>query len=137
MSNPAAQNPAANPYAAGAKLAAPTRVDPVAPLYHVKGWLKLIGWVNIVVGAIYCLTIIYAIIGWLPVWIGILCNKASANLEAGYQNRNSAQLQEATSNIATIIKIVGVLTVINLVMIGLAIVIVLVLLVGGGIASMQ
>ena len=138
MSNPVQGVPGTNPYAsAGVKPAAPARVDPVAPLYHVKGWLKLIGWVYIVLGVLQCLTIVYAIVGWLPIWVGVLCNKASSNLEAGYQNRNSAQLQEATSNIATIIKIIGVVTMIYLVMAAIAIVFLVILLIGGGIAGLS
>jgi hypothetical protein len=70
---------------------------------------------NIIVGVLYCITIIGAIVGWLPLWIGVLLNRVSSNLEMATQTGSGAAVREANSNLATLFVIVGVLTLIGIV----------------------
>lgn len=87
---------------------------PMQPLHGVAGWLNFLGWFNIVVGILYALSIVFIIIAWLPIWIGICLKNAGEALKAGYPN-DSGQLYRASSNLATAIRIVGVLCIINIV----------------------
>ena len=43
----------------------------LAPLYAVKGWIKFLSVMFIINGAFQCLSIIGAVIGWIPIWIGV------------------------------------------------------------------
>ena len=87
----------------------------IAPLFAVAGWLRFLGILNIIFGAIYCLTIVGLIIGWLPLWIGITLNKASSSLQTGYTQRNYMDVRSSMESLALVIKIFGVLALIGLV----------------------
>jgi len=82
------------------------------PLVDVSGWLALIGWFNIIVGGLYCLTLIGAVFGWLPLWIGFLLKNASDKLKSG-------QNQAAAKDLSTFFVIVGVMVIINIVILAL------------------
>jgi hypothetical protein len=85
------------------------------PLHEKAGWLILLGWVSIVGGVITCLTIVGVIIGWLPIWMGILLKGAGENLKAGFQSGNEGNLHQASQQLSTYFMIIGVLTLIGLV----------------------
>lgn len=87
----------------------------VAPLCNVSGWLKFLGIVNIVLGVIYCLTIIGAIVGWIPIWIGVSLNNAADSLRAGYDGRNERAMLMGMDKLALSIRIIGILTLIGLI----------------------
>lgn len=87
----------------------------VRPLYDVKGWLKLLGVLNIIIGVIYCITIIGAIFGWIPLLLGIKANKSSNELREGFETSDESKVQSAIRNLATCIKMVGILTLIALI----------------------
>lgn len=88
---------------------------PMEPLHAITGWLTFLGWMFIVIGALYCLTIIGVIIGWLPLWTGILLKGAADKLKQGFQTGNEADLHAASKNLSTYFVIVGVITLIGLV----------------------
>ena len=112
------ENPFQSPHAAGqaAPMGGHLPVGVIMPLANVKGWLKLIGIVQIVLGALYCLTIVGVVIGWLPIWTGVLLTKASASLE----NPSSPDhVHEAMSKLGTLFTIAGVMTLIWIVLMAL------------------
>jgi hypothetical protein len=109
----------------------PRLFEVVAPLYDANGWLRLIGWANIVLGAIYCLTIIGAIIGWLPLWIGFLLKNAADKYRRGYQTEDGREIYLGNKDLKTVITIFGVLMLINLVFLALYVVLVIVALAVG------
>jgi hypothetical protein len=109
-------NPYSSPFAAAgapSSQVSPPSLDAVMPLYRVRGWLKFLGILNIIAGSLYCITIIGAIIGWLPLWIGILLHKAAQSLQGGVESGNAYQAAEGTQKLATVILIMGVLAAIN------------------------
>jgi hypothetical protein len=87
----------------------------IAPLCQAAGWLKFLGILNIILGVLYCLTIIGLIIGWLPIWIGISLNKASDSLRAGYESQDGGQIEAGMDSLALVFRIFGVLAIIGLV----------------------
>ncbi|MBL8892688.1 MAG: DUF5362 domain-containing protein [Planctomycetaceae bacterium] len=107
-----------NPYKA-------PQYHPMEPLHAVAPWLAFLGWVCIIAGVIYCLTIIGLIIGWLPIWMGILLKGASERLKLGFQSGNEAELYAASKNLGTYFIILGILTliamIINLLYIGVVV----------------
>lgn len=105
--------------------------DIMAPLVGVKKWMKLVGIMNIIVGGLYCATIVGAIVGWLPLWIGIVLTKASDKLSTG----QILDYRESTQNIATYFSILGVLTLVSLILSGVMIVLMLVVGIFAGVSS--
>jgi len=77
--------------------------------------LKFLGILNIVIGVIYCLTIVGAIVGWVFIWIGTLLNNASTSLRAGYDGRNEHAIRDGMDKLAMTIRIIGILTLIGLI----------------------
>lgn len=94
----------------------PTIVQAVWPLIEARGWLKFLGWFNIILGAIYCVSIVGAIVGWLPLWLGILAKGAGDKLEAALPGQDLNALYYATKDLKTIITIIGVLTILWLIL---------------------
>lgn len=84
------------------------------PLHERAGWLIFLGWVSIVSGVITCLTIIGLLVGWLPIWMGILMKGAGENLKAGFQAGNESNLYQASQQLSTYFLIIGILTLIGL-----------------------
>jgi len=74
-----------------------------------KGWMKLVGIVSIIQGALMCVTIIYAIIGWLPIWIGVLLLQASSAIERAEASGDEFALRESLAKLKTYFVIQGVL----------------------------
>jgi hypothetical protein len=91
-----------------------------APLYQCKGWMKLVGVMSILGGALQALTIIGIIIAWLPIWTGILLFQAAGAAELAYQGGNRDGLTRSLSKLKTYFIIMGVLTLIGLIAIVLA-----------------
>lgn len=110
----------------------------VAALCNVSGWLKFLGILNIVAGIIYCLTIVGAVFGWIPIWIGVLLNNASASLRAGYDGRNEMAMRVGMDKLALAIKIIGILTLIGLIinlLVVVAYVVIAILVVAAGVSA--
>ncbi len=88
----------------------------VWPLVEARKWLKFLGWMNIILGGIYCLTIIGIIFGWVPIWIGISLKGAGDKLEVAMHSQDSAAAHYACRDLRTVFTIVGVLAIISLVL---------------------
>ena len=108
----------------------------VYPICAVSGWLKFLGILNIIVGIIYCITIIGAIVGWIPLWIGILSTRAGGALREGYDTSHPQSVQDGLGRLALIIKIFGVLTIIGLAINVIYIFIIIAALAAGGLSAM-
>ena len=76
----------------------------VGPLQDVAGWTRFLGIVLIIIGVLYCITIFGAIIGWLPIWLGILLLKSGDNVKTGI----AGATQLGISQLSKAIKIAGV-----------------------------
>lgn len=89
------------------------------PLYEARTMMKIWGWMNFIIGILYCLTIVGAIVGWLFVWMGWLVKGAGEAVTIGIEHGDQQQLRLANERIATFFKIMGVLAIITLVFLGL------------------
>lgn len=72
------------------------------------GWMKFYAVISIIGGVILCLTVVGAIVGWLPIWLGVILLKA-ANLSvtaqySGYQE----ELEEALDRAGFFFKVQGI-----------------------------
>jgi hypothetical protein len=92
------------------------------PLYDARGWIKLIGIINIIQGVIAAISIVGLITFWIPLWIGLLLTKASSLLEEGFQRQSPRLIYEANQKLATVATIAGVLIAIALAIVALALI---------------
>ena len=90
------------------------------PLYQCKGWMKLVGVMSIIGGALQVLTIFGIVIAWLPIWTGILLIQSAGAIEQAYLGENQAAMTRSLSKLKTYFIIMGILTLIGLIGIVLA-----------------
>lgn len=84
-------------------------------LYTCKGWMKLVGVMSILGGAMYAITIVGIIVAWLPIWIGILLFQSANAVGQAYESDNKAALKVALAKLKTYFIIMGILTLIGVI----------------------
>lgn len=92
------------------------------PLATGKGWMKFLGIVFIVQGAITALTIVGIIFAWLPIWIGVLLLQSASAIERAQLSGDEAALRQSLDKLRTYFVIQGVMMLIGLIIAVLAIV---------------
>jgi hypothetical protein len=85
------------------------------PLYNCRGWMKFVGVMSIIGGALQVLTIFGIIIAWLPIWTGILLFQSANAITEAYEGDNQAAMTRALLKLKTYFIIMGVLTLIGIV----------------------
>lgn len=93
------------------------------PIFESKGWIRLLGILAIVYGALICLSIVGIVVAWLPIWMGVLLYQASTSIERAFREGDEAALVECFGKLKTFFTIQGVLALIGLVVGGIVIVI--------------
>jgi len=98
-------------------------------------WMKFVGIVNIVLGAMACASCVGAIYGWIPILLGIWTVNSSKNFKLFADENNEQAFEQAIYKLKNIYIFNGVLTIISLVFIALYVVGIIVLLITGAFAS--
>lgn len=112
---------------------------PMQPLLNATGWMTFLGWLWIIGGAFYCLTLIGIIVGAPIIWMGVCLKNAGEKTKLGFPN-NGQLLYEANQNLSTFFTILAVLALIGIVMTVLYLMFIIGVMVFGltlGAASMQ
>jgi hypothetical protein len=86
------------------------------PIHQSKGWMKLLGGLSIVYGAVTALTIVGLVIAWLPIWIGILLYQSASLIERAYASGDENVLVASLDKLKTYFMITGILALIGLVL---------------------
>ena len=118
------------PAAPGAGFNARATREISLPLASAAGWMKFIGIMFIIQGAITALTIVGIIIAWLPIWIGVLLLQSAGAAQRSQMQDDANALIEALSRLKTYFVIQGVLY-----LVGLALMIVYFVFFGAVVAS--
>lgn len=98
----------------------------IQPLKNSAGWIKFLGVILIVYGALIALTIVGILIAWLPIWLGVLLVRAANNTNSAYYQGNRFAATAALRNVGSYFTIYGVLALIGIIFSVVAIVIVIV-----------
>ena len=85
------------------------------PLYNCKGWMKLLGVMSIISGALQVLTIFGIIIAWLPIWMGVLLFQSANAITEAYEGDSQAAMTRSLLKLKTYFIIMGVLTLIGII----------------------
>ena len=105
--------------------------DVALPLYQAKGWIRFLGVMMIVVGALYAITIIGLLFAWLPIWLGVLLFQASSRIEHAYEGGGALSFMESLRKLKTYFIVNGVVVLVSLILAVLAVVVALL----GGLAA--
>ncbi len=98
-------------------------------LPSAAGWMKLLGTLSIIQGVLIAITIIGLVIAWLPIWMGILLNRAADQAKVAHASGDERSAITATTSLQTIFKVYGVIVLIVLVIYAVMLVIGIVVLV--------
>jgi hypothetical protein len=63
----------------------------------MSGWLKFLGVINIIYGALTALSIVGIIIAWIPIWMGVLLFQAGSSA-------TNAQMGQANHELVTMVR---------------------------------
>ncbi len=66
---------------------------------NMTGWLKFLGIINIISGALSALSIVGIVVAWLPIWLGVLL------LQAGNRASNAAYSKDPRELVAMLDKL--------------------------------
>ena len=80
----------------------------------MTGWLKFLGIVYIISGALTAITIVGIIIAWLPIWLGILLIQASNKITNARFANSEGELVGMTEKLRLYFIIQGVLIIVYL-----------------------
>ena len=98
------------------------------PLYQARGWMKLLGILNIIGGVLAALSIVGIIIAWLPIWMGVILYQAGSSSEQAYFNGDKYSLGKSLNQLKLYFTINGILALIG---IGMWVIFFIVFMVGG------
>lgn len=91
----------------------------INPLYQSKMWIKLLGIMSILYGALLVITIFGILFAWLPIWIGVTLFQASTAIEEAYLTQNQGAFLKALMKLKTYFTITGVLMLIGIIFAGI------------------
>lgn len=86
------------------------------PLASGAGWMKFVGIMFIVQGALTAITIIGILVAWLPIWIGVLVMQSAGAVERASNTGDAAALKESLAKLRTFFVIQGVLYIVGMVL---------------------
>lgn len=82
----------------------------------MTGWLKFLGIVNIVSGALSVLSIWGILIAWLPIWLGILLLQAANRITNARFTNNQGELVQMMDKLRLYFVIQGVLIIVSVIL---------------------
>jgi len=85
------------------------------PLCRARGWIRLIGILFILHGALMALSLLGIVLCWLPIWLGLTLMSAAKNIRAAGELDNQECMRLALDKIGLFFRINGVLVIIGLV----------------------
>ena len=82
----------------------------------MTGWLKFLGIVNIVSGALSVLSLWGILIAWLPIWLGVLLLQAANRITNARFTNNQGDLVQMMDKLRLYFVIQGVLIIVSVVL---------------------
>ena len=92
----------------------------MAPMVNGKLWMKLLGVMMIITGALQVLSIIGILWAWVPIWLGVLLFQAAGAAEEASATGAVAAATRATDKLRLFFMIQGILLLISLIVFALA-----------------
>ena len=79
-------------------------------------WMKLVGVISIVGGALLCLSVVGILVGWLPIWLGVLLFKGASCAQTAEVTGREEDLAESLYRVGLYFKIQGILMIVVIVL---------------------
>ena len=101
-----------------------------------RGWIKFFGVLSIIQGSLLCLSIGGALIGWLPIWLGVNVFQAAKAADLAERTGSREYMEEALYRLGFFFKLNGIVFVAIFAFFVIAIIVILVSGVLAGIGSL-
>jgi hypothetical protein len=101
----------------------------------MKGWLKLLGIVSIIGGALNALSIIGILWAWVPIWLGVIMVQAGSRAGEYADKGDMASLEGMTGQLKTYFTISGIMMIVSFAVMIIAVAVWVVLLAAGVFSS--
>ncbi|MBN2365329.1 MAG: hypothetical protein EH225_04975 [Calditrichaeota bacterium] len=82
---------------------------------NMVGWLKFLGIINIIYGALTALTLWGIIIAWLPIWLGVLLLQAGNKINSAKFSQNKVELVQMMDKLRLYFIVQGILIIVMIV----------------------
>ena len=76
-----------------------------------RGWIKFFGVLSIIQGSLLCLSIAGALIGWLPIWLGVTVFQSAKAAELAERTGSQEYMEEALYRLGFFFKLNGIVVV--------------------------
>ncbi len=76
---------------------------------NMNGWLKFLGIINIISGALTALSVVGIVIAWLPIWLGVLLLQAGTRITNAKLTNNRHELVTMMDKLRLYFVIQGIL----------------------------
>lgn len=96
----------------------------LGPIFEGKFWMKSLGVLMILSGALQALSPVGIFVAWLPIWLGVLLFQAAGAAQNAITSGDLTEARRATDKLRVFFMIQGVLAFVGLVAFGLAILLV-------------
>lgn len=83
--------------------------------FRMNGWLKFMGIVMIISGALTALSIVGLIVAWIPIWLGVLLLQAGGKASNARLTNNPMELVVMMDKLRLFFVIAGILVIVELV----------------------
>lgn len=87
-----------------------------SPIYMSRGWMKFLGVLSIIYGAMMVFTIVGILIAWLPIWLGILIFQAASSAEKAYVVGDKNEFVKSMNQLKTYFTVSGILALIAIIL---------------------
>jgi len=77
-------------------------------LNRASGWMKFLGIISIISGALTALSLVGIIIAWLPIWMGVLLYQAGNLANSAFFQKDEVKFLQSISKIRLIFIIAGI-----------------------------
>lgn len=80
---------------------------------QMAGWLKFVGVVNIISGALTAISVVGIIIAWIPIWMGVLLFQSGSSANNAMAGQRTDELVNVVRKLKTYFIINGVLIIVG------------------------
>ncbi len=78
------------------------------------GWMKFLALCNIVCGVLICLTLIGALVGWIPIWLGRMLFSAANSARDAQSTGSRFEMNDALEKVTRYLKVTAILTLLGI-----------------------
>ena len=102
-------------------------------LNRASGWMKFLGILSIISGALTALSLVGIIVAWLPIWLGVLLYQAGNLANSAFFLKDEVKFLQSISKIRLIFMIEGIIAIVGF---AISLIVLIIILTTGALISL-